>query len=66
MKDNQQNQSAPPDSGDEKPKMNMRQQFEIYGNKPFMVREGDPFTNLFEDDPERPDYNRNDFDFDRE
>jgi len=67
MKDKQQNQSAlPPDSGVKTPKTNWGNLFQFYGDKPFMVRESDPFTNLFEDDPERPDYNRRDLDIDRE
>jgi hypothetical protein len=58
--------SAPPspDSGGEMPKTNWRHLFEIYGDKPFMVRQGDPFTNLMPDDPDRI-YKRNDFDIDR-
>ena len=31
-----------------------------------MVREGEPFKNLFPDDPGRTYCNRNDFDIDRE
>jgi hypothetical protein len=46
------------------PKTNWRHLFEIYGDKPFMVRQGDPFTNLMPDDPDRI-YKRNDFDIDR-
>jgi hypothetical protein len=67
MKDNPQNQSTPPpDSGGKKPKLNLGYLFEIYGDKPFMVREGEPFKNLFPDDPDRTYRNRNDFDIDRE
>jgi hypothetical protein len=51
MKDKPQNQSTPPpDSGGERPKTNWGNLFEIYGDKPFMVREGDPYTNLFPED----------------
>jgi hypothetical protein len=51
MKDNPQNQSTPPpDSGGERPKTNWGLLFSIYGDKPFMVREDDPYTNLFPDD----------------
>jgi hypothetical protein len=67
MKDNPQNQSTPPlDSDGKKPKLNLGYLFEIYGDKPFMVREGEPFKNLFPDDPDRACRNRDDFDIDRE
>jgi hypothetical protein len=39
-----------PDSGGERPKTNWGFLFSIYGDKPFMVREDDPYTNLFPDD----------------
>jgi hypothetical protein len=56
-----------PDSGGKMLKSSWGYLFEIYGDKPFMVRDGEPFNNLFEDDPERPDYRkRDDFDIDRE
>ena len=54
-----------PDSGGEKPKTNWGLLFAIYGDKPFIVRPEDPYTNLFPDDPDRI-YNRNDFDIDRD
>jgi hypothetical protein len=39
-----------PDSGGKMLKSNWGNLFEIYGDKPFMVREGDPYTNLFPTD----------------
>ena len=64
------NKSAqpPPDSGGKMLKTSWGHLFEIYGDKPFMVRPGEPLKNLLPDDPDRsyPDKNRNDLDIDRE
>jgi hypothetical protein len=68
MKDKNQNESAPqsPDSGGKMLKSGWGYLFEIYGDKPFMVRPNEPFKNLFADDPDRTYRSRKDFDIDRE
>lgn len=54
-----------PNPGRKKLEVNFGFLLEIYGDKPFMVRPDDPYTNLLPDDPDR-DYNRDDFDMERE
>jgi hypothetical protein len=60
MKDKEENKSEQQslESGGQTSNTNWGLLFAIYGNKPFMVREGDPFTNLLPEDDERPDYGR--------
>jgi hypothetical protein len=52
--DKQENKSAQqsPIPGSNMQKLNAGYLFEIYGDKPFMVRPDEPYTNLFPNDPD--------------